>query len=36
MHRGNVSNLSVQSSSSLFMMQFYFKDIESLKHKICN
>jgi ABC-type Fe3+-citrate transport system substrate-binding protein len=33
----NVNNLSVQNLFSfLCMMQFYFKDMESLKHKIYN
>jgi hypothetical protein len=32
----NVNKLSVQTSSFLCMMQLYFKDMESLKHKICN
>jgi hypothetical protein len=35
-HSVNVNNLSVQTSHFLCMMQFYFKDMESLKHKICN
>jgi hypothetical protein len=36
MHNVHVINSSVQTSSFLCMMQFYFKDTESLKHKICN
>jgi hypothetical protein len=31
-HSVNVNKLSVQISSFICMMQFYFKDIESLKH----
>jgi hypothetical protein len=35
MHNINVNNLSIQTSCLLCMMQFYFKDMESIKHKIC-
>jgi hypothetical protein len=34
MHK--INNLSVQTSSFLCMMQFYFKNMGSLKNKICN
>jgi hypothetical protein len=37
MHNINVNNLSVQNLFFFFcMMQINFKDMESLKHKICN
>jgi hypothetical protein len=36
MHNVNVNNLVFKTSSFLRMMYFYFKDMESLKHKICN
>jgi hypothetical protein len=36
MHNVNVNNLNVQTSSFLCMMQLHFKDMESLKNKICN
>jgi hypothetical protein len=36
MHNINANDVSVQTSSFLCMMQFYLKDMESLKYKICN
>jgi hypothetical protein len=36
MHNVNLNNVRVQTSSFFCMMQLYFKDMESLKHKICN
>jgi hypothetical protein len=36
MHNVNLNNVRVQTSSFFCMMQFYSKDMESLKHKICN
>jgi hypothetical protein len=38
MHNKNVNNLRevFKTSSFLCIMQFYFKDMEGLKHKICN
>jgi hypothetical protein len=35
-HGLNVNNVNIQTSSFLCMMQLYFKNMECLKHKICN